>query len=619
MSELRHRTTRSNSKKKENGSSDVTPNIDAEDVTKLVRPNSLVLPLVALTLLIPRVVASLYMPIMDCDETYNYWEPTHLLLYGYGLQTWEYSPVYALRSYAYVALHSAVGYILSMVLSNKVAVFYGIRMLLALLSTICDTAFVHAIYTTYNSTSLAYTTAVFLAVATGMHHASISYLPSSFAMYTITLAMAAWMQHKYNRVVLYVGISVLFGWPFVALLAVLPAVDILINHVRQLPALIMTGAATVALVLIPSVLIDYVAYGKIVLPVLNIALYNAATTHGANLYGTEPVTFYLYNLALNFNLAFILALFALPIAFVNSISRSVHQRQAHISAMKLSGSMYVWLIAMSSMAHKEERFIYVVYPLICFSAAYTMQYAYKILVLIVNTVLSTKLRTVQPLNTLVTVLILAAFTLLSASRTTALIKSYNAPLGVYQYVYNLPTPVQQGRTTKVCVGKEWYRFPSHYLLNNDQRLRYIKSDFNGLLPKHYTVSQRNNATHVERVLHATRAVPSGMNDQNRAVADRYIEAWQCDYMIDTQYKRSILTDNHWSTWVKVRKNEQTRCTDIHSFERVYGETFLDATVSLQLHRVLYIPGQYEQQNVFGEYAVYQHKIKNHCDPNVEIY
>lgn len=26
----------------------------------------------------------------DCDEVYNYWEPLHFLLYGYGFQAWEY-------------------------------------------------------------------------------------------------------------------------------------------------------------------------------------------------------------------------------------------------------------------------------------------------------------------------------------------------------------------------------------------------------------------------------------------------------------------------------------------------------------------------------------------------
>jgi alpha-1,2-mannosyltransferase len=45
-------------------------------------------------------------PILDCDEVFNYWEPTHFLTRGYGLQTWEYSPEFAIRSWAYVGLHA---------------------------------------------------------------------------------------------------------------------------------------------------------------------------------------------------------------------------------------------------------------------------------------------------------------------------------------------------------------------------------------------------------------------------------------------------------------------------------------------------------------------------------
>jgi len=49
--------------------------------------------------------------ISDCDETYNYWEPTHFLLYGKGFQTWEYSPEYALRSYLYILIHAVPAWI----------------------------------------------------------------------------------------------------------------------------------------------------------------------------------------------------------------------------------------------------------------------------------------------------------------------------------------------------------------------------------------------------------------------------------------------------------------------------------------------------------------------------
>jgi alpha-1,2-mannosyltransferase len=71
------------------------------------------------------MVAALFAPIQDCDETFNYWEPTHYLSHGYGLQTWEYSPDYAIRSWLYIALHALVGNVRRILpQSNKVGFFY---------------------------------------------------------------------------------------------------------------------------------------------------------------------------------------------------------------------------------------------------------------------------------------------------------------------------------------------------------------------------------------------------------------------------------------------------------------------------------------------------------------
>jgi alpha-1,2-mannosyltransferase len=41
-------------------------------------------------LFVVRLVIALFVPIADCDETFNYWEPSHMLAYGRGLETWEY-------------------------------------------------------------------------------------------------------------------------------------------------------------------------------------------------------------------------------------------------------------------------------------------------------------------------------------------------------------------------------------------------------------------------------------------------------------------------------------------------------------------------------------------------
>lgn len=56
-------------------------------------------------LLSARLCAAIWSNISDCDEVFNYWEPVHYLLHGSGFQTWEYSPAYAIRSYAYIWLH----------------------------------------------------------------------------------------------------------------------------------------------------------------------------------------------------------------------------------------------------------------------------------------------------------------------------------------------------------------------------------------------------------------------------------------------------------------------------------------------------------------------------------
>ena len=43
-----------------------------------------------LTLFLARVASAALNIIHDCDETYNYWEPLHYLIYNEGFQTWEY-------------------------------------------------------------------------------------------------------------------------------------------------------------------------------------------------------------------------------------------------------------------------------------------------------------------------------------------------------------------------------------------------------------------------------------------------------------------------------------------------------------------------------------------------
>ena len=115
----------------------------------------------------------------------------------------------------------------------------------------------------------------------------------------------------------------------------------------------------------------------------NIIQYNifGGAERGPDLYGTEPWYFYFLNLVLNFNVLAPLALISLPALYVTSIvdrkrlggaTKTTESEQTSspfvVLAFKLL-PVYVWMGILTSQAHKEERFMFPAYPMICFNAA----------------------------------------------------------------------------------------------------------------------------------------------------------------------------------------------------------------------------------------------------------
>lgn len=168
------------------------------------------------------LAAALFAPIQDCDETFNYWEPTHYLSHGYGLQTWEYSPDYAIRSWLYIALH-AIGANVRRLLphSTKVAEFYFLRYLLAFVCALCQTLMWRAVCLAL-SPRVGLFFILALVFSPGNFHASTAYLPSSFAMYMAMLGAAAFMNWrgglKTSRGIFWYAVGGVVGWPFAAAL-----------------------------------------------------------------------------------------------------------------------------------------------------------------------------------------------------------------------------------------------------------------------------------------------------------------------------------------------------------------------------------------------------------------
>lgn len=106
---------------------------------------------------------------------YNYWEPVHLLsgpqTSDRAFQTWEYAPQYAIRSWAYIALHAWVPALVSLVPLPPYAGFFALRLVLAAVSSACDTFLYDAVARHVNVRAARYAL-VFLTGSAGMLTAS---------------------------------------------------------------------------------------------------------------------------------------------------------------------------------------------------------------------------------------------------------------------------------------------------------------------------------------------------------------------------------------------------------------------------------------------------------------
>lgn len=81
------------------------------------------------------------------------------------------------------------------------------------------------------------------------------------------------------------------------------------------------------------------------------------------------------------------------------------------------------------------------------------------------------------------------------------------------------SPIKQFNLT-LCVGKEWYRFPGHYLVPDGVRVDFIKSAFDGALPGHFAETPASGDGFWWR--QGTRSAPEGLNDLNREVPAFYV-------------------------------------------------------------------------------------------------
>ncbi|KAJ1980212.1 mannosyltransferase [Dimargaris xerosporica] len=525
-----------------------------------------------------RAFGALMMPLGDCDEVYNYWEPMHYLQFGRGFQTWEYDPQYGIRSWAYTLVHTAIAkllYALSFS-GSKLQLFYAVRVVLALATAACEARFYRSTVR-YIHPRVGRYLLVLLMGSAGLFHAAHTYLPSTFAMNAIIWASPYWLRAPspssgkriyYGALGLAVG--ALVGWPFAAAVAIpfaleeltvggttltrtpwrtSSAADAVGNPKRRwivtrIFRLMIAGILGLA-VLLPIVMVDRFFYRQWLVVPWNIVRYNVfrqQNGRGPELYGTEPWYFYLLNGLLNFNIALPLALGCVPtMILVHTVDRCTGRWAPTSASTKLVplgplvfkvAPFYMLFAIFSLQPHKEERFLFVAYPTLCLAAAVTLHLVRDRIAPWLHPFKSCWVVRYLPMATL---MLLLGYVVLSSARVAGLFFYYQAPMAVYSHFYThakqLPAPPASPlQAPTLCVGKEWYRFPSHYFVPLPYRVGFIPSSFHGQLPKYFAEPielppNRTNDTQLPLWAwppQGTFLRPTGFNDMNQEEPDRYV-------------------------------------------------------------------------------------------------
>jgi alpha-1,2-mannosyltransferase len=473
-----------------------------------------------LVLAMTRIASILYSNVQDCDEIFNYFEPLHYWQHHVGFQTWEY--VYRLRSWFYLAMHS-IPY------TDKITQFYLIRGWIGLWSFLSIWYFKRKL-TLINPEVAAYFT--LFSLAPGMFIASSAFLPSTFGMIFLTFAYSNSLSTETSSMlacILATTISGLWGWPFCLFYGFIYIVQRLFDGtlVKRFLTMVLAALLSLLLISLPIVWFDSSIYKNWTVASWNLVKYNLFSDAGPDLYGVEPWSFYFLNGILNFNVAFLLALLSLPVLLVEYVIQG-----------KLRGwinhivPLYLWIGMFSMQPHKEERFMYVAFPLVCVNAAICF-HALKVM-------LEFGALNLKPLRTwtfritrLFRWTVIITFIVLSVLRIYSQYRFYHAPLDVYPELqkYN---PNSTSRMEVVCVGKEWYRFPSHYFVPSGMRVEFIRSRFKGLLPTHFQQIEVTSSTFADWSEYAEYLrtmprnftyVPANVNDQNRHEDDRYVRSF----------------------------------------------------------------------------------------------
>ena len=301
-------------------------------------------------------------------------------------------------------------------------------------------------------------------------------------------------------------------------------------------------------------------------------------------------------------------------------SRTWQQRK---DSVVILAAVLLWLGVMGVQSHKEERFMFPIYPLLCFLAAFVVREA----IFLCD----------KPVVHFASYALVVVTAILSLSRVLCLILSYSAPVDAFLALNAMVAPRTPPGTAaatsepayRVCIGKEWYRFPSSYFLldatepliqlsaggqpkrrGGPVELAFIKSDFTGQLPQAF----------VPGGTPATASLPRAhFNDLNAEEPSRYVsrvvccwgrgfhvlchptrcatpqvELSTCDYVVDIELPAAMVNEEPYFNASQPEAKQ---------FVSVWSQPYLHNPTSPFPYRSMFIPGVSTAKNSYGTYHI----------------
>ncbi|CAC9462489.1 dolichyl-P-Man [Leishmania donovani] len=326
--------------------------------------------------------ASCFLPISDCDETFNFVEPIHYLLYGSGKQTWEMCSRFALRSWLFLWIYAWRAVLIRGAASlSSVRVYFYLRIMNGCAAALAELFFVCSVWLAFSGKAAGVALLLLLSNYP-IHHAAVSVLPTSFAMICNFVVLGCWLRTQpwttyspaspsrfkggstrnarsaaaahvvrlstpmpsssssapprhlcwfIGAALFFSALGIVTGWPFAVLISALVGLDLLLHFPAQalactLGSLLVVCAATF--------LADARYYCRWTLSSWNVVTYNlfGNSGRGAELFGVEPCFFFWKNLLLNFHLMFVAVMLA-PLVLLYAPRRELAATSARSDAV----------------------------------------------------------------------------------------------------------------------------------------------------------------------------------------------------------------------------------------------------------------------------------------------